>query len=106
VAAGLLEIDELAERPLPDDALMDSEALAMDEGRGQPEFRLAVAAGRALEKFRGGSHVAAETGMRPRIERVLEIELGRIGGSPKRTQGCVVQFIELVVGQAPNPLLL
>jgi hypothetical protein len=106
VAAGLLEIEELAEGPLPDDALMDREALAMDEGRGQPEFRLAVAACRALEKFRRGGHVATEGGMRQRIQRVLEVEAGCVGGSPKRAQGCMVQFIELVVGQAPNPLLL
>ena len=68
-----------------------------------PEVRLAVAAGRALEQFRGRRDAPPEGCMGKRIERILEIEPGRIRSRPERAQRGVVHLIELIVGQNTKP---
>ncbi len=96
----LFEMDELAERALPDHALGDRYALSADDGFRNLPGRLAVAARRALEELRGGSHRSPEGGLGERIERALEIKLGGVRGGAEWTERSVIEFVELIVAQS------
>ena len=65
-----LEMQEPAERPLPDWRDMHRHMLAADHGQGDVPLRPAVAAGRALKQLGRGSDRLAKTGMSERIGRV------------------------------------
>ena len=55
-------------------------------------FRLAVAARGALEQFAAGGDRFAEFGVRPRIERILKQDLGRIRHRARRIERRVTPF--------------
>src|ERR1700704_5485027 len=57
---GALEMQQPAERPLPDGGDMYGDLLAANRRRLYIPFRLAIAAGRALEKFHASGHGLAE----------------------------------------------
>ena len=99
----LLEMDEPAEGALPDDALDDRDALAAEKRRGDAERGLAVAAGGALEELGRGGDAPPEGRVGERIERVAEIELGRVGGGTERADCRVVELEELVIRHNPDP---
>ena len=61
-----LEMQQAAERPLPDRRDVHRHALGADQRRGDVPLRLAVAPRRALEQFEGGGGGLAEFGMRTR----------------------------------------
>src|SRR6202049_1055609 len=73
-----LEMQQAAERALPDRIDVDRNPLAADHGGVDCPFRLAVAARRALEQFARCGHRFAERGIGQRIDRALEIDLCRI----------------------------
>ena len=58
--------------------------------------RLGVAAGRALEQLGRGGHGLAVGGVRERIERILEVELGDVGEGARRLQRRVARFVQPV----------
>jgi hypothetical protein len=67
-----LKVQERAERPSPHDLFGYSGAASIDHRLGKPEFRLAVAAGRALEELGSRRHGASEGGLGKRVKRILE----------------------------------
>ena len=81
-----VEIQQPAERLLPDRADHHRRSHAVDLGIVEAPFRLAVAARGALEYLAAGGDLLAEIGMRQRVERVLEQHLGGIGQHPRRIQ--------------------
>ncbi len=89
-----LEMEELAERPLPDGGDVDRHALAADQRRRNAPFRLAVAARRALEQFARRGDGLAVSGERQRIDRVLEEQSRGIGQGARRVERRVAHFVE------------
>ncbi len=81
-----LEIQQLAERPLPDRMDVHRHAHAGDLDILDAPFRLAVAPRGALEQFAAGRDRFAELGVRERIERILKQQLRRIGHGPNRIE--------------------
>ena len=81
-----IEIQQPAERLFPHDADFDRRAHAVDFGIVQAPFGLAVAARGALEHFAAGGDRFAELGVRPRIERILKQDLGRVGHGARRIE--------------------
>src|SRR5581483_9220534 len=96
----LLEMEEPAEWPFPDHTLMHRHADAVHGRRVDTELRLAVAACRPLEELRRRGHAAPEGRVGQRVQWVLEIDPGRVGSGPKRAEGGVIEFVELVIRQA------
>ena len=94
---GTLEMQEAAERPLPDRGDVDRDAFAADQGGVDPPFGLAVAAGRALEHLAGRRHGLAELGMGHRIGRILEEQPGRIRQSTGRIERGLAHLVEPVI---------
>ena len=90
------EAQEIAERPAPDDVLEDRTDDAVDLDFVQPEGRLAVAAGHALEQFRAGGNVLAERGVGERIPGIAKDEMGRVGHRARRRQSGMSHFVELI----------
>ena len=91
-----LEMDELAERPLPDRRDMHRHALAADQRRGDAPFRPAVAARRALEQFASRSDRFSERGEGQRIDRVLEEQPRGVGPRPRRIERRMAHLVEPV----------
>ena len=89
-----LEMQQAAERPLPDRRDVHRHALGADQRRGDVPLRLAVAAGRALEQFAGGGDGLAELGVRPGIGGVLEEQLAGIGKGAGRIERGLAHFVE------------
>ena len=102
VAEHALEMQQLAERPLPDGGDVDRRALAADQGGIDVPLRLGVAPRRALEQFHRRSNRLAVGGVRERIERVLEIELRHAGESARRVQRRVAHLVEPNRGRSRN----
>ena len=94
VAEHALEVQQLAERALPDGGDVDRRALAADQGGIDVPHRLGVAPRRALEQFHRRSNRLAVGGVRERIERVLEIELRYAGECACRVQRSVAHLVE------------
>ena len=91
-----LEMDELAERPLPDGGDVDRHALAADERRIDAPFRPAVAPRRALEQFASRGDRLAERGEGQRIDRILEKQSRGVGPGPRRIERRMAHFVEPV----------
>ena len=82
-----VEVQQAAERLLPHALDLDRRADAVDFGVVKAPLRLAVTARGALEQFAGRRDRLAELGVRPRVQRVLEQDLGRIRHGPRRIEG-------------------
>ncbi len=91
-----IEIQQATERFFPDRADLDRGADAADLGIVQTPFGFAVTAGGALEQFAPGGNRFAELGARPRIERILKQDFGRIGNGPRRIERGLRHFIHPV----------
>src|SRR5262249_58190600 len=65
-----LEIDQIAERPLPDGGDSHRNSLAAGESRIDAPLRPAVTAGRALEQFASGGDRFAESRIGERVARI------------------------------------
>ncbi len=73
------EMDKPPEGTLPHDFLGHGNLFAADEGAGEPELGLLVAARAALEDVAGGAHRAAERRPRRWIRGVFKKNSGRFG---------------------------
>ena len=91
-----LEMQQLTEGLLPDDLVLHRNALAVDDGLVQAEFRLAVDAGGALEQLGGGRHGAAHRHVGQGIQRVFVEQLRGVRGGAERDERGMVPFIEVV----------
>src|SRR5690242_19670057 len=89
-----LEIDEIAERSLPDGGNSYGNSLAAREGRIDAPVRAAVTAGRALEQFARGRDRFAECRIGKRIAGIFEKQSGCIRPGPRRVQGSMAHLIE------------
>ena len=96
VAEHALEMQQPAERPLPDRRDVDRRALAADHDGIDAPVGLAVAARRALEQFGSGSQALAVGRVRKRIERVLEVEPRHVGEGARRLQRSVTGLVQPV----------
>ncbi len=96
VAEGALEMQQPAERPLPDAGDVHRHALAADQGVMDMPFRLAVAARRALEQFHAGGHRLAVGGVRQRIGRIFEEQPGGVGKGARGIERGLAHFVEPV----------
>ena len=94
VAEGALEMQQPAERALPDAVDMHRHALAADHGVVDMPFRHAVAARRALEHFHAGGHRLAVGGVRQRIGRIFEEQPGGVGKGARRIERGLAHFVE------------
>ncbi len=90
------EMQELAERPDPDDFLFDRDLLAADHGLFEAEGRLAVTAGHALEQFRRSREIAAHRRIGQRIERALEGQPGHVGKRARRRHRQMDHLVEMI----------
>ena len=95
-----LEVQQAAERPLPDRRDVHRNPLGADQGRGDVPVRLAVATRRALEQFAGGGDGLAEFGVRPGIGGILEEQLAGIGEGAGRIERRLAHFVE-PIGRRP-----
>ena len=89
-----LEMDELAERPLPHRRELHRHALAADQRRGDAPFRPAIAARRALEQFGRRGDRFAEGGEGQRIDRVLVEQPRGVGPGACRIERRVAHLVE------------
>ncbi len=96
VLEGALEMQESAERPLPNGGDMHRNAFAADHGRTDVPFRLAVAAGRTLEQFQARGHGLAEGGVRQGVGRIAIEEPHRVGEGARGIERGLAHFIEPV----------
>jgi hypothetical protein len=92
-----LEMQQPAERPLPDRGHMHRHLLADDVGRGDVPIGLAVATGRALEQFARRRHRLAERRMGERIGRVAEEQSGGVGPGTGRLERGVAHLVEPII---------
>ena len=98
-----LEMDQVAERLLPDHTLAHRHLVEADLGLRDTEGRFAVAPRRALKHFRSGRDRAPHGRVRHRIERIGIEQLHRVGEGARRLQRGMVQFVELIIhGLAPR----
>ena len=91
-----LEMQEPAERPLPDRRDVHRDAFAADQRVRDIPVRLAVAAGEALEHFRARGERLADRRMVPRIERIFQIEPRDVGKGARRIERGMAHFVEPV----------
>src|SRR5262245_51225895 len=89
-------MQEPAERLFPNRADFHRDADAVDLGFVQAPFRLAIAAGGALEHFASRGNGFAELGMGPGIERILKQDLGGVGDGSGRIERGVRQLVHPV----------
>src|SRR5215469_16959638 len=89
-----LEIDEIAEWPLPDRGDSHRNSLAACEGRIDAPLRPAVTARRALEQFASGRDRFAESRIGKRIAGIFEKQPGGVRPGPGWVQGGMAHFIE------------
>ena len=97
-----LEMEKLAERPLPHARNMDRHALAADQRGVDSPFRLAVAPRRALEHFRRGGDRFAEGRLREGVQRILEVELGDVRHRARGREPRLAPFIHPVKRSREN----
>jgi hypothetical protein len=96
VLEGALEMQEPAERPLPNGGDMYRDVLAADHGRADVPFRLAVAPSRALEQFQARGHGLAEGGVRQGVGRIAIEEPRRVGEGARGIERGLAHFIKPV----------
>ncbi len=88
------EMQQPAERPLPDGLDRDRNPLAADQGRGNSPLGLAVAPRRALEHLGGGRDRFSEMRVGEGIDRVLEVELGQVRECARRIERGLAHLVE------------
>ena len=96
VRKGALEMQQPAERPLPDGVDMHRHLAAADGRRLDAPFRPAVAARRALEQFRRRGHRLAVGGVGERIGRIFEEQPRGVGEGARRIERGVAHLVEPV----------
>ena len=89
-------MQQIAERPAPDDLLQHLVLDAVDGDAVEAEDRLAVAARHALEQFGAGGDVLAERRRRQRVQRIAEDEMRGVGDGARRDERRMGHFVELV----------
>ena len=93
---GPLEVQQPAERTLPNGLDVDRNLLAADGGRIDAPFRPAVAPGRTLEKFHCRRNRLSIGGMRQRIGWIFEEKPRRVGKGSRRIERGVPKLVKPV----------
>ncbi len=90
------EMQEIAERPGPDDLLQDRIEDSVHVNVIKPEGRLAVAARQALEQLRPGRDVLAQRRVGERVPGIAEHQTRRVRHRARRRQSGVSHLVQLV----------